>query len=110
MATNVLGLFNQIILDGSVQTLYTVPSNHTLVPKTISFASITSDMPNVTIWFVASGESDGNKNIVLNHKVINPHETIFFNSDMYLQAGFTIKVQVSIANSCNAQLSGVDMS
>ena len=105
-----LGLFNQIILDGTIQTLYTIPTGHTLVPKTMSFTSITSDMPNVTVWFVASGDSEGNKNIVLNKKIVNPTDTVFFNSDMYLQAGFVIKVQVSIANSCNAQLSGVDMS
>lgn len=105
-----LGIFDQRVLSGAVETAYTVPSSHTFVPKTISITNISSNIANVTIWFVASADSAGNKNTVLKTKTVLPNETVFLNTDIYLQAGYKVIVQASLADSLNFQLSGVDMS
>ena len=107
----VLGTFDQRVLDGTLQTVYTVFSAHTFVPKTIALTNIsTSAIPTVSIYFVASGDTSGNKNVVVKDKAVITTETIFINTDMYLQAGFTIQVQASAASILNCQVSGVDMS
>lgn len=106
-----LGTFAQVVLDGTVQTVYTVASSHTFVPKTISLTNVsTTAIPTVSIWFVAGGGSLGDSNIIVKDKAIITTETVFLNTDMYLQTGFTIQVQASAGSVLNCQVSGVDMS
>lgn len=105
-----LAMFDQRVLDGTVETCYTVPSNHTFVVKTIAVTNYSTSTANISIWFVAGADNNGNKNIIVKAKSIIPGETIFINSDMYLQAGYKIMAQASVASSINFQLSGVDMS
>lgn len=104
-----LGIFDQRVLDGTAETIYTVPINHTFVPKTISITNIhTTNSATVTIYF--ADISADNKNMVLNKKSVIPGETVFLNTDIYLQAGYKIIVQASASATLNCQLSGVDMS
>ncbi|MDR3563308.1 MAG: hypothetical protein P4N59_18000 [Negativicutes bacterium] len=111
MSQQVLGLFDQRVLDGSLQTVYTVAAGHTFVPKTIALTNVSSSViPTVNLYFVASGDAAANKNIVVSQKAVITTETIFLNTDMYLQAGFAIQVQASVAGVLNCQVSGVDMS
>lgn len=107
----VLGTFDQRVLDGTLQTVYTVAAAHTFVPKTISLTNIsTTAIPTVSIWFVAGGAAAGDNNVVVKDKAIITTETVFLNTDMYLQAGFTIRVQASEGGVLNCQVSGVDIS
>ena len=105
-----LGIYAQTLLDGTNQTIYTVPATHTFIPKTVSITNLTtSSFPTVSIWFVKSGETPVNKNLIVLNQLINPGETVFVNPDMYLQEGYFIVVKSSDATSLNCQLSGVDM-
>lgn len=106
----VLGIFDQRILDGTTETTYTVPTSHTFVPKTISITNIhATNTATVTIYFVASADSADNKNMVLKARSVIAGETVFLNTDIYLQAGYKVIVQASAASTLNCQLSGVDM-
>ena len=61
----VLGTFNQVLLNGTKQTIYTVPPSHTFIPKTISIVNIKSNtFPTFTLWFVKNGETPSDKNII----------------------------------------------
>lgn len=107
----VLGTFDQRVLDGTLETVYTVAAGHTFVAKTIALCNVsTTTIPTVSIYFVASGGTAGDTNVVVKDKAIITTETIFLNTDMYLQAGFTIQAQASAASVLNCQVSGVDMS
>jgi hypothetical protein len=105
----VLGTFAQVELTNVYQTLYTVPSGETFVPKTIMFCNYSTSPVNVTVNFVANGETIANKNYVVKDKLLIPPETFFVNPDMYLQVGFTIQAKASVGGTCNCQLSGVKM-
>ena len=104
-----LGIFDQRLLDGTVETIYTVPADHTFVPKTISVTNYSAASATVTIWLVAPTDSNTDKNMILKEKNVFVSETIFLNTDIYLQAGYKIMVQASAASALNFQLSGVDM-
>lgn len=104
-----LGVFDQRILNGTAETVYVVPTSHTFIPKTMAITNYSTAAATVSIWFASTADSNLNKNLVLKDKNVYASETVFLNTDIYLQAGYKIIVQSSAASSLNFQLSGVDL-
>lgn len=105
----VLGTFAQVVLTTDYQTLYTVSSGETFVPKTLLFCNFTSTPTKVTVNFVANGDVIASKNYVVKDRLLITSESFFINPDMYLQVGFTIQAKADVTNTVNCQLSGVKM-
>jgi hypothetical protein len=105
-----LGTYDQRVLDGTTETVYTVATGHTFIPKTISFVNVSaSDIATVSLWIVANGGTAENKNKLIASKEIIGNETLFINPDIYMQAGYMMQVKASAASVIAFQLSGTDM-
>lgn len=108
----ILGVQDQRLLTSAEEVIYTVPANSTYIPKTIALCNVSiNTIPVISIWFLPEGISAvEDKYKIVNSKAIVNQETVFINTDIYLQAGYSIVIQTSKDNVISSILSGVVIS
>ena len=102
----------QVILDGTLQTVYTVPSSGVTnyIPKAIIITNYgSSNVETFDLYLVASGDSAGNKNILFKQREVLPRDFIAIDPGVFLTAGYKIIIQASTASVMNVQLNGVTL-
>lgn len=104
-----LEMNNQVILDGTLQTIYTVPSNVTnYIPKAIIITNFGSaNVETFDMYLVAGGDTAGDKNILFKQKEVLPRDFIAIDPGVFLTPGFALIIQATTASVMNVQLNGV---
>lgn len=93
------------------QVVYTVPANTTTLVKSIVLHNPVTNSTKSTIWFLDSGESNSNSNMLINHTV-KPDDTVVISDDgvfTVLGAGATIRASNSSSNGMMISISGVEV-
>lgn len=88
--------------------LYTVPAEKTNVVKTISICNTDTLDHTVSLWTVASGDSESTKNKILHNLLVLAGETAFISPDHYLSAGYKI-VMSSDSTALGVTITGVEV-
>ena len=104
-----LGVYDQRILNGTVEVVYAVAVDTTFVFKTHSFCNLTNQEQSVTMWVAPEGEEVTNNHLVFKDLKINANDTVIFNPDIYLQAGYRLILQAGEAGALASMVSGVLM-
>ena len=104
-----LGVYDQRVLDGTVEVVYTTAADTTFVFKTHSFCNLTNQEQNVTMWVVPEGQEVADRYLVFKNLKINANDTVVFNPDIYLQAGYKLILQAREAGTLASLVSGVVM-
>lgn len=104
-----LGVYDQRVLDGTVEVVYTVTADTTFVFKTHSFCNTANQEQNVTMWVVPEGQEVADSYLVFKNLKINANDTVIFNPDIYMQAGYKLVLQAGEAGTLTSLVSGVVM-
>ena len=108
----VLEMNAQVVLDGTLQTIYSVPATgvSNYIPKAIIITNYgSSNVETFDLYLVANGDSAANKNILFKQREVLPRDFIAIDPGVFLTAGFKIMIQASTASVMNVQLNGVTL-
>lgn len=104
-----MGIQVQRMCPTTIQSVYTVPSGNTYIPKTILFKRIdfgaNTNSEYIKLYFVPPGGTYSNENLV-EEIYIDPLARCYVDCGMFLQEGYQIYVVAQIGI-VNVQISGV---
>lgn len=96
----------------TVTTCYTVPASTEATIGKISVVNVSStDSATITVWQTpTSGTSEGDAYLIRPATTLLPGETMVMTGPKTIEAGVTIKMQASVADTLNYLIEGTEIS
>lgn len=94
----------------SLSTLYTVPDGYKVIIKNIMLINTTSTDAKITIYFVPSGDSANNTNMIISDYAVIANDTVVIDLSAVLESGDTIQAIQTTSGAVTVYVSGVEVS